>query len=442
MRISPAEPETRENPTSGRRRLPCPPWLLAAAVALFALSLVLRISDMLTWPAYRAHMNDLAVYYRAGEDLWTSTDLYSKDYAGLAFLYSPFAALFASAATLLPVATVPWVMTGLSVLAVLAAVWCAWGIAGFAATSGRIALTLAVSAVALHLEPIQSNITFGQVNALLMALVMIDFALSKENRLKGVALGLAASVKLVPGLFVVYLLLTGRIRAGVTALATIAGTIAVGAVLLPTQSLHFWTGGFADSSRLGGYLFWHGNQSVHGLIGQLFKTDQPDLHLTRLAVAAVVGVLGLVVATRLGRRGLELPGVLVTALTALLASPISWHHHWVWVAPFLVLLISQAMLPAGPRRTYAAAAVSLVLLTACWPDPNATKAPPALGMLFWSGPTADPTQAEVLVMHNLYTLAGLVTLLVVAVGTLRRSGSPLPEPREAVAASPRVESLR
>ena len=432
MRTSPAEPETRDDgPTPGRRRLPCPPWLLVGAVALFALSVYLRVSDMLAWPEHRAHMHDLAVYYSAGEELWDNTELYTKNHAGLPFLYSPFAALFAAAMTLLPLGSVPWVMTGLTVVSVLVAIWCAWGIAGFAASRGRFALTMAIGALALHLEPIQSNITFGQVNALLMGLVMLDFALSKENRFKGVALGLAASVKLIPGVFVVYLLLTGRVRAGLTALGTIAATIAIGTALLPVQSAQFWMGGFADSSRMGAYLFWHGNQSINGMVGQAFGFDQPALHVTRLALSALVGVVGIVVATRLSRRGLELPGVLMTALTALLVSPISWHHHWVWVAPFLVLLISQAMRPVGPRLTYAAAAVSLVLVTASWPDPYATAPPGSVGVLFWGVPKDDSAYSVLYVVHNLYTIAGLVAFVVVAVATLRRRGSPLPEPREA-----------
>ncbi|WP_086823966.1 glycosyltransferase 87 family protein [Allokutzneria sp. NRRL B-24872] len=421
MRTSPAEPATRDHdpkPASARRRkLPCPPWLLVGALALFALSAYLRVSDMITWLPYRAHMHDLAVYYTAGQDLWNNTELYTKNHAGLPFLYSPFAALFASAMTLLPMGSVPWVMTGLSVLSVLVAIWCAWGIAGFAASPGRLALTLGVGAVAMHLEPIQSNIAFGQVNALLMGLVMLDFALPKDNRFKGVALGLAASVKLIPGVFILYLLLTGRIRAGVTAIGTVVATIAVGTAFLPVQSAQFWTGGFADSSRMGAYLFWHGNQSINGMMGQAFVHEQPALHVTRLGLAALLGVIGLLVATRLGRRGLELPGVLMTALTALLVSPISWHHHWVWVAPFLVLLISQAMRPTGPRLTCATAAVSLVLVTACWPDPYAQDPPGSIGILWWGVPKEDT--ATFFAVHNIYTIAGLVAFLVVAVATLR-----------------------
>ncbi|GAA4019080.1 glycosyltransferase 87 family protein [Allokutzneria multivorans] len=428
MRTSPAEPETRDDdpkPTApGRRKLPCPPWLLAGAVALFAFSVHLRVSDMLAWEPFRAHMHDLAVYYSAGQDLWNNTGLYTKNHAGLPFLYSPFAALFASAMTLLPLGSVPWVMTGLSILSVLVAIWCAWGIAGFAVSSGRLALTLGVGAVAMHLEPIQSNIAFGQVNALLMGLVLLDFALPKENRLKGVALGLAASVKLIPGVFILYLLLTGRIRAGVTAISTVVATIAIGTAFLPVQSAQFWTGGFADSSRMGAYLFWHGNQSINGMAGQAFVFDQPALHVTRLCLAALLGVIGLIVATRLGRRGMELPGVLMTALTALLVSPISWHHHWVWVAPFLVLLISQAMRPIGPRLTCAAAAVSLVLITACWPDPYAKDPPGSIGFLWWGIPQDDPAHALIFVVHNLYTIAGLVAFVVVAVATLRRPTGP------------------
>ncbi|MCP2256507.1 hypothetical protein LX15_000190 [Streptoalloteichus tenebrarius] len=72
-------------------------------------------------------------------------------------------------------------------------------------------------------------------------------------------------------------------------------------------------------------------------------TEDPALASTWLVLVLVVlvlvvVVLGLRATVRLHRRGAELPAVLTCALTALLVSPVSRHHHWVWCAPLVVHL--------------------------------------------------------------------------------------------------------
>jgi hypothetical protein len=53
------------------------------------------------------------------------------------------------------------------------------------------------------------------------------------------------------------------------------------------------------------------------------------------------------------------------ALTALLISPISWDHHWVWLAPALALLIDAGH--RASRAWYALAAATWAVFAA-WPD--------------------------------------------------------------------------
>jgi alpha-1,2-mannosyltransferase len=60
---------------------------------------------------------------------------------------------------------------------------------------------------------------------------------------------------------------------------------------------------------------------------------------------------------------------MVCALTALLVSPISWDHHWVWVAPGLAVLVDAAF-RARSRwscAAWAGAAVAVVMAFAAWP---------------------------------------------------------------------------
>ena len=53
--------------------------------------------------------------------------------------------------------------------------------------------------------------------------------------------------------------------------------------------------------------------------------------------AVVTGVVGLALAIRAARRGEELTGVVVCAITGLPVSPVSWPFHWVWCVPLIIL---------------------------------------------------------------------------------------------------------
>jgi alpha-1,2-mannosyltransferase len=47
-------------------------------------------------------------------------------------------------------------------------------------------------------------------------------------------------------------------------------------------------------------------------------------------------------------------GLVVTGLVALLVSPSSWSHYWVWIAPLALVLIDVAVRSGGRARTLAA----------------------------------------------------------------------------------------
>src|SRR5206468_5889176 len=100
-------------------------------------------------------------------------------------------------------------------------------------------------------EPLRETVNFGQVNMVLVLLVGADVLvlLNSERRLAGVGLGrlagigigLATAIKLTPGIFIVYLLITRRWRAAAVAGGTtLAATILAGAVA-PGASREFWT---------------------------------------------------------------------------------------------------------------------------------------------------------------------------------------------------------
>ncbi|GGK13952.1 hypothetical protein GCM10011583_52470 [Streptomyces camponoticapitis] len=209
-------------------------------------------------------------------------------------------------------------------------------------------------ALGLWLEPVLRTLLFGEISLALTCLVLWDLTRPDHALGKGFALGIAAGVELTPALFIAYLLLTGRaesVRAGLTALASLIGTMLLGALVLPQASLDFWTLRVFETGRLGEG--WAAdNQSLQGLFARALHTTEPGVGWA--AACVVTTFAGLWVARGVVvRAGLETWGVLVTALTALLVSPVSWSHHWVWCVPLLAVLLAEG-------RWRAASAVALV----------------------------------------------------------------------------------
>lgn len=302
---------------------------------------------------------DLDVYRFGGLGVLEGTPLYdgADPVTGLPFTYPPFAALL-----LAPVA----VPSG----AVAAALWCAASFGALLLTvtlvrraQGTVdppGVVVAVGTAALALEPVWQTFGFGQVNLLLLLAVVVD-VLRPERRWSGVLVGVAAGIKLTPLVFVVLLVLVGRRDAAARAGATFAATVALGAVVLPGASWAYWTQVVHDAGRVGGPAY-ASNQSVYGALTRLLG-DQPPAWLW-VTVAAPLAAAALVLGARTWQRGDRVLGAGLAAVAMLLASPISWSHHWVWAV--------VVTLGLWPRSRPAAIAWTAVFVAApIWWVPHA-----------------------------------------------------------------------
>ena len=165
-------------------------------------------------------------------------------------------------------------------------------------------------------------------------------------------------MKLTPLMFVVYLLLTGRIRAAVTAMATFAAAVGLGFLVAPAESVRYWLHGtFAAADRISPVA----STTNHSLAGLLARAGAPGW--VGLGAAAVLGVAGLVVAVLAHRRGRPLLGVTVCGLLSAAVAPFAWSHHFVWFGPLVVLLAYRAW--TGDRRA-AAGLAGVLVVTAAW----------------------------------------------------------------------------
>ncbi|AQA04839.1 alpha-(1-2)-phosphatidylinositol mannosyltransferase [Mycobacterium sp. MS1601] len=215
---------------------------------------------------------------------------------------------------------------------------------------------VAMAAVALavsHLEPLRANFEFGQINVVLMTLVIADLVPRRTPWPRGLLLGLAIALKLTPAVFLVYLALRRDGRAAVVAIATFVAATVLGCVLAWRDSWEYWTTTLRDTDRIGNSTL-NTNQNIAALLAR--EEYSETVHFA-LWTAACLAALALAVWA--GRRVLRAdePVLALTciALFGLVVSPVSWSHHWVWTLPTLIVLA----VAAWRRRSVALAAATL-----------------------------------------------------------------------------------
>ena len=325
--------------------------LEAAPVAMLALVVVAAVGG-----AIRGGLTDLSVYQYAGRAVLDGLPVYESGdpVTGLPFTYPPFAAVVMVPLGLLPAWLAAALWTGASVGALAAVVVVARRELG-RPTPGWLVALLGVGAFAL--EPVWQNVAFGQINLLLMLAVLVDL-LRPERRLAGMLVGIAAGVKLTPLVFVVLLLLVGRRTAAGRAALAFVGTVVVGFVVMPGSAATYWTDRLVDAGRVGPPALAH-NQSVYGALTRFL--DGPPPTLLWLDLAGLLSLAVLLVAAACWRRDDRLLGSCLGALAMLLASPVSWSHHWVWAVPVALAL--------WERNRWAAAAWTAVFVARpmLWP---------------------------------------------------------------------------
>lgn len=276
---------------------------------------------------------DLSVYRYGGRLVLDGLPLYgSRDPATkLRFTYPPFAAGAMTPLSLLQFWSATALWTAASVGALAGVIVVAGRALGRRLVGWQVAL-LTVGALAL--EPVWQNLTFAQINLLLMLALLVD-VVHPERRWSGVLVGIAAGIKLTPLVFVVLLVLVGRRMAAGRALLAFAGTAAIGFAVAPSSAVAYWTEDLFTAGRVGPPEMAH-NQSVFGTLTRLLDGVPPNL--LWLAVAGPVALGIVVLGAVWWRRGDRVLGAGFAALAMLLASPMSWSHHWVWAVPIALAL--------------------------------------------------------------------------------------------------------
>ncbi len=339
-------------------------WTLGIGIVLLgAAPAVLRY--LVFWPLDQWQV-DVEVYREAGVSVLIGRPVYSAMTEApqlLPFTYPPFAAVLAIPLALMPFGVVGWLWTLAQVAANAAIVWYAgWRL--IHRTGAWVPITLGLlAAPMLWLHPVGDGIRFGQVNAFMVLACLMDLRRPRPGLLRrlppGVLVGLAMSVKLTPGVFVIHYLVNRRWREAATAVST-AVAVTIGSwLLLPEASFAFWGGALQDPNRLGPN-FGTSNQSLRGF---LLRVGPDGLAGTAiwLACIAVVAIIGFQLARRAHLAGDSISEVAAVGLMAVLLSPVAWIHHLHWMVVVIFAVLGAE--PLRDRRRLVAAALLSVFFT-------------------------------------------------------------------------------
>lgn len=214
------------------------------------------------------------------------------------------------------------------------------------------------------------SLALGQVDGFICAaLALSAWALTRrphgEALLAGLPLGVAAGIKPVPAVFLLYLLATRRLRAFAWGLA--GGLLAL---LLPALLFgpHTTTLAFLQAlPTLAGGSGRAESISVPGLIARLYigpsGLDALDAVSLPPALAALSALSSLgLLAWALWRARQETPthAYLVLAGATVLASTVAWEHYATWLLPFLIPWLAGSS-SQRPRSVYVLALAGVLL---------------------------------------------------------------------------------
>jgi alpha-1,2-mannosyltransferase len=345
---------------------------------------------------------DLRVYRNGGDALLQGLPLYVEGFAkplggpDLPFTYPPIAAVLFSLLALVPlvVAIAVVAAANLAMLTVLCLI-AAQRVLGWGPEAMKWGLGAA--AVSSMFDPLRETLWFGQINLLLGVLVMADCLLERTRWWpRGALIGLAAAIKLTPAFFALYFVARRQWKPVFVSIASFFFFGLLGFVITFGDAKEYWTHALLDPSRVG-RLTYASNQAIRGTLARLGLENG-----AQVAVWAVLSLLVVAAVWWLASRLGDVEAFFVVALGGLLISPVSWGHHWIWIAPALVLL-SRAPL----RRHWAPWAVVAVF---------------AIGP-HWLFPRDNDVEQKWAwwqqVIGNLYVLVGVALLVTLAVRVVR-----------------------
>lgn len=364
------------------------------------------------WP-WQPSTIDLQVYVYAVNDMLAGKNIFetTTPFWELYFIYPPIAAVL-----MVPLALGPYWMWQLIWTALL--IWAQQSVLRRCGVPRGWKLGLLGVALVLCVEPIRTTLGYGQVNTMLMALVVADLLPDRPGEKRriprGWLIGLAAAIKLTPALFVIFAFVIGKRKVALGGILSFLVFTGIGAIFLWSETLEFWGGLVVGDTRTASPIYV-GNQSLLGVFARVLDTGTAAT-LLGLFVAGVIALLSAIVAGHWWQAGEKAFAVGLVGLATCLASPLSWTHHFVWVVPMgVAVLVGGRRLPRWARwlSSFWVVWISLGLVLAVLP--------------YGGGAEQSYTVFENFVA-NLTPLLGVVLLVGLAVRMISHSRAGDPEP--------------
>lgn len=314
-------------------------WAVAWILWPILIAFILEAIKTIYHPDPKAWLYDMRSYIAGARAVLDGGDPYTalSEYGEL-FVYPPFALLL-----FLPLARLDWnaiaiISSAISVAALQASIYLPLKQIG---VKKLTIYTVAIMLPCLLLYPVDQTIHQGQVNLLLLALVLIDLQLPETSRFKGVLIGICAGIKIIPGLFIAYYLISRKFRAALMLILTAAGTVVLAFVLFPKASFDYWTRYVFETTRIAQQASWLPNESLRGMLARTLHSEELAIIPWLVSSVIILGIALLITwyAVKLDEESL---GIAAIAIAGLLISPVSWHHLWVWIIPITIFLVSIA----------------------------------------------------------------------------------------------------
>ncbi|MEU6713836.1 glycosyltransferase 87 family protein [Nonomuraea sp. NPDC046802] len=325
-------------------------WAWAVAVLVVAVAAAPLVHMWLTNPDDQ-RLVDLDVYRTGGQMLLDGRPVY--DYFTpapqlLPFTYPPIAAMLAVALAKMSWETAQWVWTAGIFAALGVTVWFAFRQV-FRPELRKYApwLVALLMVACTYLMPIRDQVRFGQVDILLVALCLADVAAKRPWWPRGFLIGLATAVKLTPGVFLIYLLITKQWRTFFMATFTAAVLTLLPFGVIPRDATDFWFSALLDPERLGANAATT-NQSIRGMLIRLYM-DETLTFVIWAAIVAAVGWYGFRGAREAYKANDSITAVALVGLMAVLLSPVAWIHHLAWVVVVLAAIVGDGRDPVRLR---------------------------------------------------------------------------------------------
>lgn len=308
-----------------------------------------------------AAADDIYVYRLGAVSLADGPDglqLYSFRTRGLPFTYPPFAALLFYPLAFL---TEPQSMMLITVIIGVLSYVCAYALYSYARSRAwRLPLQKYLSpwgmvslmaALIWACGPWRLTTHFGQINAIILMLILADFMRPATRVPRGVLLGVAAGIKLTPLAFGLLLLMRKDWKGIATLGASFAATVGIGFLVIREESLTFWFHAVHDTSRVGWFSYFD-NVSIMGTLthaGLQHHLTATALSVVQVALTLLIVLVTAVLLVPLIRARALMAQLALTAFMMLQISPISWSHHNTWY-PLMLAAVVMEIFPLMYQR--------------------------------------------------------------------------------------------